>query len=258
MKLFSNSAVPWLAIVCLGLGQMRVAWAQPRWSVREPVEEDLQKWPGCKNTPDFERWLQSFHSVKQPWQLASSDMESDESCVRIHDIVELLLRSPREPSILPLAELCHKPMHQRGNTGLEDPTGSYCHDPEFETMREDRWNAACPLVPGIAADGALNPCGVRYRMLDGRHRICKLKMDSMMKVTHVPFFILNKTEILSLVTNNCDLDDDDDDFPTRLNWQDFEIAWQGTVSDRKVDPAVLHFVRASQPKVLQERAVEEL
>ena len=226
-----------------------------------PQKQDLTKWPECNRQPNFERWLRSFHTVQKPWHLALDGVASEEdSCIWIHDVVEMLLRKPRDPKVISVLEVCHKPMHHQGSSGLEDATGSYCDDPDFDVMDEGRWERACPLVPGIVAEGALNPCASRFRMIDGRHRICKLKMETNMAISHAPFFVLNETEVLSLVVPNCS--EDSAGPPTKLRWEDFEDAWHHILNDRqagetRVDSVVLEFVRASLPTVLR-RAPEEL
>ena len=62
-------------------------------------------------------------------------------------------------------------------------------------------------MPGILAERAENPCGARYRMLDGRHRICTLKRLAA-HVTASRYFVLTANETLQLARSNCRSGDD--------------------------------------------------
>lgn len=46
------------------------------------------------------------------------------------------------------------------STGIEDETSSYCGD---EDIDRERFDNACPLVPGIVVRTTLNPCKATYQ-----------------------------------------------------------------------------------------------
>lgn len=62
----------------------------------------------------------------------------------------------------------------------------------FETTTK-RFKRADTNYPGILIDGLVNVNNLRYRMIDGRHRIIKMKMAG---ETQSLFYILHFTEII--------------------------------------------------------------
>jgi len=127
--------------------------------------------------------------------------EETDGCLVVGRVVELLMQSPRKPRKLGFDEICHKPMHLDSYPGLESPTAAYCHD---EDINPERYRQACPLVPGIVTEGAPNPCGARYRMLDGRHRICNLKLN-FPHLRAAWFFVVKWEEIEALISTRAEL-----------------------------------------------------
>ena len=62
-----------------------------------------------------------------------------------------------------------------------------------DAARADRGPAQ---VPGILVRSTQNPCSKRYRMVDGAHRICRMKAAG---ISQGCFFVLDEATALSLV-----------------------------------------------------------
>ena len=78
------------------------------------------------------------------------------------------------------------------------------------------WNCECCggryyvnaniLFPGILIDGMDNPNGLRYRMIDGRHRLDKMRLNDM---TESKFFVFDYSEVKHLFYH-CNTDEEKD------------------------------------------------
>ena len=63
------------------------------------------------------------------------------------------------------------------------------------------------LFPGILIDGMDNPNGLRYRMIDGRHRLDKMRINGM---TKSKFYVFDYSEVKHLFYH-CNTEDEKDD-----------------------------------------------
>lgn len=119
--------------------------------------------------------LTGKHSCVHQWQINGREMK-----IRMENVAPLL--EDREPVIVDHDEICWKfkenPMRRR------------------DTSR-DRYDKANVMIPGIIAEGAPNPCNLKYRMIDGVHRITKLKIET--NYTKSKFFILTLEEFNNLL-----------------------------------------------------------
>eukprot|EP00929_Paragymnodinium_shiwhaense_P046130 TRINITY_DN23497_c0_g1_i3.p1 TRINITY_DN23497_c0_g1~~TRINITY_DN23497_c0_g1_i3.p1 ORF type:complete len:291 (+),score=59.65 TRINITY_DN23497_c0_g1_i3:52-873(+) len=224
-----------------------------------PSSEEQLLWPRCDQDAevDWKQLLAGAHTWDDNWDLGQRMTPETDGCIRISDMIELLVKKFRKPSVVSLAEICHKPMYLDAFRGLDDPSMEYCDDPD---MSPERWERSCPLVPGILAEGVENPCGARYRMLDGRHRICKLKKQAS-AVTHARFYVLSAEETLSLTRADCKYKG----IPKSLTRQLAEASkvvrhGAAVTQPQRVAEGVLQFVRASLPQALPvaEQAVRQL
>jgi hypothetical protein len=72
----------------------------------------------------------------------------------------------------------------------------WCMDtPEIKI--DSRYYACDIMFPGIVADGIINPFDKRYRMVDGSHRMAKMKLET--KYTKSYFFVITKEEFYSVL-----------------------------------------------------------
>ena len=62
------------------------------------------------------------------------------------------------------------------------------------------------LFPGILIDGMDNPNGLRYRMIDGRHRLDKMRLNDMTKSR---FYVFDYSEVKHLFYH-CNTDEEKD------------------------------------------------
>ena len=166
-------------------------------------QQELAMWPGCQSKPNYSGLTAGAHTWDPSWDLGPKMTEDTDGSLLLGRVVDLLLKSPRSPQKIGFDRLCHKPMHLDAYPGLESPNAAYCHD---EDISPQRYSAACPLVPGIVAEGAPNPCGAPYRMLDGRHRICKLKLE-FPEVKAAWFFVVRWDEIMELISSKSEASD---------------------------------------------------
>jgi len=200
-------------------------------------------WPACNANPNWRRLLAAKHTVERRWELGPSEGESDpESCLWIHDLLATVIQRARSTTIIALSEVCHKPMHLDDFAGLDDLSSAYCHDPDMNMQRLEK---ACPFIPGIVAEGVPNPCHSRYRMLDGRHRICRLKL-AVPNATHAHFFVLNHQEALQHLSRDCDKQHEPPS--SIISSESLETVWQDGNTQLE-SPSIATFVQHSRPQV---------
>lgn len=58
-----------------------------------------------------------------------------------------------------------------------------------------RYMDADIAFPGIVAEGVINPCNKKYRMVDGSHRLAKMILDY--KIEFAEFYIISKKKFHS-------------------------------------------------------------
>jgi len=161
-----------------------------------PHKDELSMWGGCSATTShkFVTTMQSMHTWDERWDMGPNMTKETDGILCVGHVIEILMRSPRDPVKLPFSQICHKPMHLDEYPGLDSSNAAYCHD---EDISPQRTADACPLVPLIVAEGAPNPCGAKYRMLDGRHRICDLKRYHQ-HLKAAWFFVVSWDEVAAL------------------------------------------------------------
>ena len=95
------------------------------------------------------------------------------------------------PRTLALSDICHK-----DQTGSEsESVDTYCARQQGSAKRAGRGPAD---VPGIVVESRANPCGARFTMLDGAHRICRLKQGG---AAAGRFFVFDVASAEALVTS---------------------------------------------------------
>jgi hypothetical protein len=107
----------------------------------------------------------AWHRASGLWSLRGP---GSDGAIYTEDMFRLVLERDLAPVTLPLADVCHKDMSRAGNESL----GAICGRKAADARRNARGPAE---LPGVVVETSRNPCGLRYRMLDGSHRICRLK-----------------------------------------------------------------------------------
>ena len=124
------------------------------------------------------------HTIKKPWTLG----KYDNNVITVEDMYRIILKRRLHPVSVDFREICHKDMGPT-NQSMEQICGRKFKD----TTRADRGPST---VPGILVKSTQNPCSKPYRMVDGAHRICKMKAAG---VKRGCFFVLDEATALSLV-----------------------------------------------------------
>ena len=90
--------------------------------------------------------------------------------------IKLFMKLDRAPTVVPFKQVCAKPGDWFGR---DDFSG-------------ERYEKADTSIPGMLVAGMPNPCGLPYRMIDGRRRMQKLREAGRVSG---PFVVLNWLEI---------------------------------------------------------------
>lgn len=96
------------------------------------------------------------------------------------DLAVMLQASGRKPSVVRLAQIYAKP---RDFTGRDDFCG-------------ERYEQADPAYPGLVVKGMPNPDELPYRMVDGRRRLHKLRLQG--RRTSL-FYVFEYEEVAPLI-----------------------------------------------------------
>ena len=124
------------------------------------------------------------HTIKKPWTLG----KYDNNVITVEDMYRIILKRRLHPVSVDFREICHKDMGPT-NQSMEQICGRKFKD----AARADRGPAQ---VPGILVRSTQNPCSKPYRMVDGAHRICRMKAAG---ISQGCFFVLDEATALSLV-----------------------------------------------------------
>lgn len=142
------------------------------------------------------------HSLKDVgWQLAG---RGDGYLIRIHTLLLHVARRRLQPQPVPLHQICHKGMVDA--EWLPTNLSSICG-------RKFDWRmaGACTDVPGVLIETAQNPCSLRFRMVDGAHRLCRRKCAlhqgskgsaGSMEDAAAPFFVIAETDAQSIIAED--------------------------------------------------------
>ena len=103
------------------------------------------------------------HTIKKPWSLG----KYDNNVITVEDMYRIILKRRLHPVAIDFRDICHKDMGPT-NQSIE----SICGRKFKDAARADRGPAQ---VPGILVRSTQNPCSKPYRMVDGAHRICRMK-----------------------------------------------------------------------------------
>lgn len=98
-----------------------------------------------------------------------------------------------KPQQIRVREICQQDMDVKGLWSR-----SFCYWKHSRRMAN-----ACPSIPGVLVETSQNPCGLPYRMIDGNHRLCALKLklhtfDADSNFT-APFFVLPEHDAENLI-----------------------------------------------------------
>lgn len=118
--------------------------------------------------------LKGTHSCRDNWRVNDIDEK-----IQLKKITPLL--ENRKPIIVDHKEICWK---FEKNPAIRRDTSW------------DRYKNANVMVPGILVEGP-NPCNLKYRLVDGNHRMCKLKLET--NFTKSQFYILTLEEFYSFL-----------------------------------------------------------
>lgn len=193
MGMIAHSLAIGLGMILVGLDAFDVT----------PSRQERKIWPGCRKKPMYESFA-GGHRWDENWDWGAKMVKDTEACIPLVSVVERLARHPREPQMLLLSQICHKPMHIGSNKGLDDLKAEYCSEAVdvSDDLEQRRFAGACPLIPGIVAEGAQNPCGAPFRLVDGVHRLCVLKRTRP-GVKYAWFFVLSALEALDMIQAPC-------------------------------------------------------
>lgn len=113
----------------------------------------------------------SFHLIHGEWRLPPLDANRT-WLIWIEPVVERTL--DRLPVMLDFEQVCHR----------------------REVVSAERLAACDPEIPGIVLRAAANPCGLPYRLIDGNHRVHRLRGAGQMCG---PFFVFDFADVADCV-----------------------------------------------------------
>ena len=131
--------------------------------------------------------LHSWHVCSSTWPVGTKTRGK----ITIEDLFRSAWKRDLRPRTLALSDICHK-----DQTGSEsESVDTYCARQQGSAKRAGRGPAD---VPGIVVESRANPCGARFTMLDGAHRICRLKQGG---AAAGRFFVFDVASAEALVTS---------------------------------------------------------
>ena len=131
--------------------------------------------------------LHSWHVCSSTWPVGTKTRGK----ITIEDLMRSAWKRDLRPRTLALSDICHK--DQTGNES--ESVDTYCARQQGSAKRAGRGPAD---VPGIVVESRANPCGARFTMLDGAHRICRLKQGG---AAAGRFFVFDVASAEALVTS---------------------------------------------------------
>lgn len=168
--------------------------------------------PHCA-PPAWEEMLSpaTFHATDHGWDFGGQHSH----VLRLPDILNHIAHLGLRPQSVRVADVCHKNMTAAKGLGSElDQWKAAC---ESESRKQTchgakRTATACTSAmtswsaPGILVRTAENPCKLPYRLVDGAHRLCKLKRELLdttgtARRASAPFYVLAEADALHMLTS---------------------------------------------------------
>jgi len=118
--------------------------------------------------------LKGTHSCRNNWRVNDIDEK-----IQLKKVAPLL--ENRKPITVNHTEICWK--FEKNPTLRRDTSW-------------DRYKNANVMIPGIIVEGP-NPCNLKYRLVDGNHRLSKLKLET--NFTKSQFYVLTLKEFYSFL-----------------------------------------------------------
>lgn len=112
------------------------------------------------------------HSCKDEWAVTDKDQ-----FIQLEDLRHIFYN--REPQLVYHDQIAWH--------GMKDPSSKADH----------RYQDADIMVPGILAEGVPNPHDKKYRMVDGSHRMAKMKLETRYEASF--FYIISKDEFYEVL-----------------------------------------------------------
>ena len=131
--------------------------------------------------------LHSWHKLSTTWPVGNKTSGK----ITIEDLIRSAWKRDLRPRTLALSDICHKDQTGRESESVD----TYCARQQGSAKRAGRGPAD---VPGIVVESRANPCGARFTMLDGAHRICRLKQGG---AAAGRFFVFDVASAEALVTS---------------------------------------------------------
>ena len=132
--------------------------------------------------------LRGYHKLSREWPLAGRT----DGYVYVEDMYAVILRKRLTTQRVDLGKVCHKDMSSDPSLSID----KVCGRKDANAERNARGAAD---VPGVLVRDGDNPCGLKYRMIDGAHRICRLKHAG---ETSGAYFVLDADTAKSLVVDS--------------------------------------------------------
>lgn len=117
--------------------------------------------------------LDGWHSCTREWRV----YEDKDSYLSVADLEPIIAR--REPKLIQHKDICWKCM--------DDPRRKI----------DDRYHHADIMYPGIVAIDVPNPYNRTYRMVDGSHRMAKMKLETEFNASF--FYVITPQEFYMLL-----------------------------------------------------------
>ena len=142
-----------------------------------------------------------YHTLHRPgWQFGGKGGNGKKRNGRSEYVIQVLqmlftiAKLKLKPQQILVREICQKDMDVKRLWSR-----SFC----YFKKNSRRMAKACPSIPGVLVETSQNPCGLPYRMIDGAHRLCALKLklhtyDADSNFT-APYFVLPEHDAENLI-----------------------------------------------------------
>ncbi len=151
---------------CIGSYTNRISIGFRTLRPEDLVDDDEEDYPG----------LHGLHTcfVGDRWNV----LPNRDSFIDLVDLSEFLVG--KEPIVVAHEEIAWKARH--------DP----------RTALDARYQKCDYGYPGILAEGVANPYHLKYRMVDGKHRLAKMTLET--NIRRSPYYILSRDEFLAAMS----------------------------------------------------------
>ena len=119
--------------------------------------------------------LSGKHSCEDIWSV----VDGEEHILVLRELIPIL--QSREPILLPHNQIAY--------WWMQSPTVK---------KRSKRYDKCDISVPGIVAEGVKNPFNLPFRMVDGSHRMAKMKLETQIKESY--FYVITENEFYEHLT----------------------------------------------------------